>query len=59
MQAKNKPQECFVYIVLPGASEFVTAGRFELSKDRSGAPVGRFVYGKSYRRIPMPSRHWI
>ena len=48
MQAKNKPQECFVYIVLPGETEFVTAGRFQLAKDRSGAPVGRFVYGKSY-----------
>lgn len=48
MTSKDKPQECFVYIALPGETEFVTAGRFQLSNDRSGAPVGRFVYGKSY-----------
>lgn len=48
MQAKNRSHECFVYIVLPGETEFTTAGRFQLSEDRSGAPVGRFVYGKSY-----------
>jgi hypothetical protein len=46
MMTSSKPEECFVYIVLPGETEFVTAGRF----DHSGgdAPVGRFVYGKSY-----------
>ena len=48
MQAKTNPQECFVYIVLPGETKFVTAGRFQLDKNRSGAPVGRYVYGKSY-----------
>jgi len=48
MQAKTNPQECFVYIVLPGETRFVTAGRFQLDKDRSGAAVGRYVYGKSY-----------
>ncbi len=43
----SKPDECFVYIVLPGETEFVTAGRFEHGgSDR--APVGRFVYGKRY-----------
>jgi serine/threonine-protein kinase HipA len=40
--------ECFVYITLPGESESVTAGRFELTKDRRGNALGRFVYGKSY-----------
>jgi len=40
--------ECFVYIVLPGETEFVTAGRFVLSVDRHGVATGRFVYGKSY-----------
>jgi serine/threonine-protein kinase HipA len=40
--------ECFVYVTLPGATEAVTAGRFELTKDRRGAALGRFVYGKSY-----------
>lgn len=40
--------ECFVYITLPGQTAFVTAGRFELSRDRRGNALGRFVYGKSY-----------
>lgn len=40
--------ECYVYIVLPGETEFVTAGKFALSRDRFDVPVGRFVYGKSY-----------
>jgi serine/threonine-protein kinase HipA len=40
--------ECFVYITLPGETESVTAGRFELTKDRRGDVLGRFVYGKSY-----------
>jgi serine/threonine-protein kinase HipA len=48
MNSRNKSQECFVYIVLPGETEFVTAGRFKLSTDRSGLPIGKFVYGKSY-----------
>ena len=41
-------RECFVYIVPPGATEFVTAGRFR-SDDDGTAAVGRFVYGRSYR----------
>lgn len=40
--------ECFVYIALPGETEFVTAGRFERRTDRRGVATGRFVYGKSY-----------
>ncbi|WP_439408577.1 type II toxin-antitoxin system HipA family toxin [Bradyrhizobium sp. DASA03076] len=40
--------ECFVYITLPGQTEAVTAGRFQLAKDRRGNALGRFVYGKSY-----------
>lgn len=45
----SKPNtECYVYITLPGATESITAGRFELSKDRRGDALGRFVYGKSY-----------
>ena len=39
---------CYVYIVLPGETEFVTAGKFVLSADRHRSPIGRFVYGKSY-----------
>jgi serine/threonine-protein kinase HipA len=47
MNSKS-PAECYVYITLPGETEAVTAGRFELTKDRSGNTLGRFVYGKSY-----------
>jgi serine/threonine-protein kinase HipA len=36
-------------MVLPGETEFVTAGRFTLSETREGAQVGEFVYGRSYR----------
>jgi serine/threonine-protein kinase HipA len=40
--------ECFVYITLPGQTESVAAGRFQLTKDRRGNALGKFVYGKSY-----------
>jgi serine/threonine-protein kinase HipA len=40
--------ECFVYIALPGETDFVTAARFRLATDRRGVAAGRFVYGKSY-----------
>ena len=40
--------ECFVYIMLPGTTEFVTAGRFVLDPTAARGPVGRFVYGQSY-----------
>jgi len=43
---------CYVYITLPGKTEQVTAGRFVLETDRHGAPVGRFVYGRSYLARP-------
>jgi serine/threonine-protein kinase HipA len=46
------PGECFVYITLPGQTEPVTAGRFELSADRRGTPQGRFVYGRKYLERP-------
>jgi len=46
--SKPAPTECFVYITLPGATEPVTAGRFELTTNRSGVPLGRFVCGKFY-----------
>ena len=41
-------RECFVYIVLPGETEFVTAGRFRVSPGRDHYPLGEFVYGKKY-----------
>jgi serine/threonine-protein kinase HipA len=48
MTSKRPPTGCFVYITLPGATEAVTAARFELATTRGGVPVGRLVYGKSY-----------
>ncbi|MFZ0135004.1 MAG: type II toxin-antitoxin system HipA family toxin [Desulfobacterales bacterium] len=41
-------RECYVYIVLPGATEFVTAGRFRVLPTSEGEPVGQFVYGRRY-----------
>lgn len=46
--ARLGADECFVYIMLPGTTEFVTAGKFVLKPDRRGIPTGRFVYGRSY-----------
>ncbi len=40
--------ECYVYLTLPGETDFVTAGKFALTTDRRGVPTGRFVYGRSY-----------
>ena len=40
--------ECFVYITLPGEVKPVTAGRYVLTANRRGEPIGRFVYGRSY-----------
>ncbi len=40
--------ECYVYIVPPGATEFVTAGRFRVSPTPDGEAVGEFVYGRRY-----------
>jgi serine/threonine-protein kinase HipA len=41
--------ECYVYVVMPGITEFVTAGRFSQIRGRQGQPVGTFVYGRRYR----------
>ncbi|MBW1912502.1 MAG: type II toxin-antitoxin system HipA family toxin [Deltaproteobacteria bacterium] len=41
-------RECYVYIVPSGATEFVTAGRFEVSMSPDGDLVGRFFYGRRY-----------
>jgi serine/threonine-protein kinase HipA len=41
--------ECYVYIVLPGETAFVTAGRFAVRETREAAAVGEFIYGRSYR----------
>lgn len=44
--------ECFVYITLPRSVSPVTAGRFVLTTNRAGAPLGKFVYGRSYLNNP-------
>lgn len=52
MNSRRSAEECYVYITLPGQTEAVTAGRFELIADRRGDPLGRFVYGRSYLALP-------
>ena len=44
-------RDCYVYIVLPGETAFVTAGRFQTAM-ADDAPIGRFVYGRRYRERP-------
>jgi serine/threonine-protein kinase HipA len=39
---------CFVYMTLPGTTDLITAGRYDLTETRAGIPLGQFVYGKSY-----------
>lgn len=41
-------RECFVYIVLPDETDFVTAGRFRW-EDNAEEGIGQFVYGRAYR----------
>jgi len=41
-------RECYVYIVLPDATAFVTAGRLEVSTTPDGDSVGRFFFGRRY-----------
>ncbi len=48
MISRGTANECYVYITLPGETEFVSAGKFELTTDRRGIPTGKFVYGRSY-----------
>ncbi len=50
MISRTSHTECFVYITLPGEISAVTAGRFVLTADRRGTPLGRFVYGQSYQK---------
>lgn len=51
MTSEVGASECYVYMMLPGTTEFVTAGRFVL-ENNDGVPVGRFIYGKSYLERP-------
>ncbi len=41
-------RECYVYIVLPGSTDFITAGRFRWTDEGNGG-IGEFVYGRLYR----------
>ena len=41
-------RECYVYIVPPDATDFVTAGRLRTT-DVDGVRVGQFVYRRTYR----------
>lgn len=43
-------RKCYVYIVLPGETEFVTAARFTVVQYNNGDPIGTLVYGKNYLR---------
>ena len=52
MTSKTQHNECYVYITLPGQTHAVAAGRFVLTVDRRGIPLGRFVYGKHYLERP-------
>ncbi len=56
MTSNAGAQECFVYITLPGATEFVTAGRFVLEPDRAGtcADLLRDLFDRQV--APQPCR---
>lgn len=51
MSSEELNTACFVYIALPRETDSVTAGRFELTKDRRGTSIGRFVYGRNYLNL--------
>lgn len=52
MTSDPHPSECYVYITLPDKIDPVTAGRFTLTTDRAGNPLGSFVYGRRYLERP-------
>lgn len=41
-------RECYVYLVPPGQTDFVTAGRFRVVTQDDGTATGSFVYGRRY-----------
>ena len=45
-------RDCFVFVALPGQSEYVVAGRFRGSVTSGGDRLGEFVYGRSYLGRP-------
>lgn len=48
MTSNPRTTECYVYIMLPGMTEFITAGKLVVKTDPTGQPLGRFVYGRRY-----------
>lgn len=52
MTSNARTAECFVYITLPGHTSAVTAGRYQLTMNKNGIPLGRFVYGRQYLARP-------
>ena len=53
--------ERFFYITLPGETDSVRAGRFQLATSRQGIVTGRMAYGRSYLAraqdpFPVPVR---
>ena len=44
--------DSFVFVALPGQSDYVVAGRFRISATSDGDPLGEFVYGRSYLSRP-------
>ena len=48
MTSRSESRECYIYITLPGETDFVTAGRFQHTVDSNGVAKGHLVYGKSY-----------
>ncbi len=44
----DRSRNTYVYVVLPGDTEFTTAGRFRLRRGPGGTSTGEFVYGRSY-----------
>ena len=49
---KHDAKPCYVYMVLPGATGFTTAGRFKVAVDRNGDYCGQFIYCRSYLDNP-------
>ena len=45
-------RDCYVYLALPGKSQFVTAGLFQHIRPPNRPAFGRFVYGASYLARP-------
>ena len=48
MTSEPQPRRCYVYLTLPGETKAITAGRYEVTNDRAGLALGRFVYGRTY-----------